>query len=407
MNALQNFEVVIDQAIRDGAIPGVVLFARDKSGKLDYLHAAGQSSLSPPHPMTPSTIFTLASVSKLLTTIALLQLVERNLLTLDEDIAPHLPDLAAQPVLSATTNLPIPRTRPITPRNLLTHTSGLTYPFLSPALAAIKSSTTGSPDPFFGPTLAKRYTYPLLSQPSTAFQVGPGLDFAGALIEALTGVDLDTYFGQHILAPLGIRHEDMTFFPHRVAGLVDSPRFARVCVRDPATGELGQDEATGSRGYLGSEEAFGGEGVYASVEAYGEVLTSLLRGDGRLLMPETVSGVGMFEPQLSRFGAGVKGGLLRRLEDPGWVVGTVPPTGEYDWGLGGLVVDGDGHGWRRRGMMFWGGMFNMVWFIDREAGVCGVFGTQVLPVRDLLVNRLHEQFEEAVYKTVGGFEGTG
>jgi CubicO group peptidase (beta-lactamase class C family) len=310
--------------------------------------------------MTPSTVFTLASMTKLITTIAVLQLVERGQLGLDEDITPHVPALARQPILSpsspskaATTT---PRKNPITLRHLLTQTSGISYPFLNPALGDFKAKETGSSDPIFGATVAERYGLPLLFEPGTQWAYGASLDWAGSVLESVTGVDLETWVQQHILSPLGIPRESMTFFPHKIPGLVDSARFAKVSVRNESTKRV--EFAPGeSERYLISEDAFGGEGLYGSLTAYAEVMHSLLLDDGRLLSPETTAK--MFVPAIPTPEA--KASLLRQLETPDWIVGVVPPTGEYDWGLGGLLVDGDSHPYRRRGALFWSGMFNLIW----------------------------------------------
>lgn len=268
----------------------------------------------------------------------------------------------------------------------------MTYPFLTPALAALKAAALGSPNPFAGATVAARYGYPLLFEPGAAFQYGAGVDWAGKVLEAVTGMTLAAYLREHVLAPLGIDGGDMTFFPQEVAGLVGGERFAAASVRDEETGVFRAGRGEGDA-WKRSADAFGGEGVYASMEAYGKVLESLLLDDGRLLGTEAAGG--MFRPALPT--AEARESLNTQLEDPGWVVGNVP-EGRYDWGLGGLLWDQDGHEYRKRGMLYWSGMFNMIWFIDREAGVCGAFGCQVVPVRDMRVNKLHELWEEAVYK---------
>lgn len=310
--------------------------------------------------MAPNTIFALASMTKLITTIALLQLVERGQLSLDEDITPHVPALAQQPVLSPTSSsnaaTTTPRVTPITLRHLLTHTSGIAYPFLDPILSKLKAEKTGSRDPISGRTVAERYGLPLLFEPGTQWQYGASLDWGGAVLESVAGVDLETWVQQHIVSPLGIPRESMTFFPHRVPGLVDSPRFARMSIRNKSTKRVEFAPGQGER-YLVNDDAFGGEGLYADLTAYAEVLHSLLLDDGRLLSPKTTAQ--MFVPAIPTPEAKVS--LLRQLETPDWIVGVVPHTGEYDWGLGGLLVDGDSHPYRRRGALFWSGMFNLTW----------------------------------------------
>lgn len=312
--------------------------------------------------MTPNTVFALASMTKLITTIALLQLVERGQLGLDEDITPYVPVLAHQPVLSpssSSTDDPstTPRKSPITLRHLLTHTSGIGYPFLNPTLAEAKTRVTGSSDPIAGRTVADRYGLPLLFEPGTQWEYGAGLDWAGAVLQAVSGVDLETWTRRHVLAPLGLPEGSMTFFPAQIPGLVDSSRFADISIRDPSTGRVRHPGGRGEKRYLAVDDAFGGEGMYADLTAYSEVLRSLLLDDGRLLSKGMAAK--MFVPSLPTPEA--KASLLDKLETPEWIVGVVPRTGEYDWGLGGLLVDGDSHPYRRRGALFWSGMFNLIW----------------------------------------------
>jgi CubicO group peptidase (beta-lactamase class C family) len=388
---LPSFEAFLTKAVQDGIIPGAVVVAKSKSGKLDYTYATG--SAAPNTPITPETVFTLASMTKLITTIALLQLVEQRKLGLDEDITRYVPDLAKQPILQEDGSVQ-PRKNPITLRHLITHTSGISYPFLEPRLADYKKShsSSSSDDPRAGKTVKTRYDAPLLFEPGTAWKYGASIDWAGQVLEAITGQALEDYCQAHIMRPLGISPSQITFFPTNQPGLVGSAKMAAMSVR-------GEDErvsfAAGPGRYDGNDDAFGGEGMFADIPSYTKILHSLLLDDGKILSPEMARE--MFKPAISTEQA--KRSLLKELETPEWIVGDVPHTGEYDWGLGGLLVDGDAHEYRKRGMLFWGGMFNLTWFIDREAGVCGAFGTQVLPVGDAKVRELHREFEKVVYET--------
>jgi CubicO group peptidase (beta-lactamase class C family) len=387
---LPDFEALLDKAVKDGIIPGAVVHAVDKSGKLDYTYSTGLSS--PDTPISPETVFTLASMTKLVTTIALLQLVEQKKLALDQDITPLVPKLAAQPIISEDGST-TPRKGPITLRQLLTHTSGVGYTFVTPHLAKWKKAATGSDNPREGNTVDTRYDCPLIFEPGTGWRYGAGLDWAGQVLEVVTGQTLDAYIKDHILTPLGIKSEDVTFFPAKESGLVDSGRMATLAIRGQ-DGRVAFDTSPGR--YDENVDAFGGEGMFATIPAYTKILSSLLLDDGKLLSSESTKG--MFVPAIPTKES--KGALLKELETPQWIVGDVPLTREYDWGLGGLLVDGDSHAYRKRGMLFWGGMFNLTWFVDREAGVCGAFGTQVLPVGDELVRELHRAFEKVVYGQV-------
>ncbi|KAL2024315.1 hypothetical protein VTK56DRAFT_8797 [Thermocarpiscus australiensis] len=398
------FEARLQKAIDDGILPGAVLLARDKSGKINYTAALGHATLDPsqsPSPaMTPSTVFTLASMTKLLTAIAALQLVDRGLLTLDTDVAPYLPALAAQPILTgfdpdpSTGGSPIlvPRTRPILLRHLLTHSAGTAYFFTDRSLAAY-FRRTGRPMPpgtGVGRTVEERFGYPLLAEPGQGWRYGSAMDWVGRLVEVVTGVGLEEYFVANILAPVGVEKGGITFFPGRYPGVVE--RMAGMSARDEKTGRVVHHEMEIMRLQEG-RQPLGGQGAYAALDEYMKVVYSLLVDDGKLLSPQTARL--LFEPLLREPEA--KKALLENLEDPAWIVGSVPVTREYDWSAGGLLVDGDSHPYRKRGCVFWSGVFNLTWFIDRTAGVCGVFGTQILQAADPLVRPLMKEFEEAIY----------
>ncbi|KAK0639439.1 beta-lactamase family protein [Cercophora newfieldiana] len=391
-------ESTVEKAIEDGVLPGAVLFAKDKSGKLNYSKALGQSSLDPssPAPMELDTVFALASMTKLLTAIAALQLVDRGLITLDADLSPHLPELAAKLILTGFTPtgdpVTVPRTRPITLRHLLTHSSGCGYSFLSPTLAKY----IGTPPPVApSNSVPDRFDFPLLFEPGTSWEYGCSIDWAGHLVTVLTSTPLDAYITKHILAPLSIPAHSITFYPesHPSACL---PRLALMTARDPSTNRVSHSPLPPPASSP-DRCPLGGEGAYSSLQSYIVVLDSLLRDDGVLLSP-TVSKT-LFTPQLE---PGAKKALLENVKNPFWIVGWVPDTGEYDWSTGGLLVDGGSHAWRKEGFLFWAGVFNLNWFIDRTAGVCGIFGTQISNPADPLVRPLMKAFEEEVYAKLQG-----
>ncbi|KAK1751220.1 acyltransferase LovD [Echria macrotheca] len=401
------------KAIEEGVLPGAVLLAKDKSGKINFTKSLGHASLSPttPRPMTPQSLLFLASMTKLPTTLAILQLIQkpRSLeLTLDTDITPYLPSLAAQPILtgfSSVSGEPIltPRTKPILLRHLLTHTSGCGYPFLSPSLARY-ASFYGQPIPSRDTSsVAARFDYPLLFEPGMGWEYGSGIDWAGVLVEVLVGTTLEDYFKEHILAPLGIAEGRMTFFPGRYLS-------EEIQVADMTARSENDDETKGRVVHAPfpppdpKTACFGGEGLFASLESYMAILESLLLDDGKLLEPKMAAE--LFTPWLVEPEA--KRALTKSVGDPGWIVGWVPPPAEqYDWGLGGLLVnntEGDHEQHRKKGFLFWGGVFNLAWFIDRESGVCGVFGTQIRTPADPLVRPLIKAFEDDVYAKLAAGE---
>ncbi|KAK3344201.1 beta-lactamase/transpeptidase-like protein [Lasiosphaeria hispida] len=383
------FEARVQKAVDDGILPGAVMLARDKTGKLNYAAALGQSSLDPPRPMQTDTVFALASMTKLLTILAALQLVDRGLLTLETDVTPYLPALAAKPILTSLTTT-APRKSPILLRHLLTHSSGAGYGFLSPLLGEYNTARNAPRAPTT--SVPARFDEPLLFEPGTSWAYGASIDWAGALVETVSGESLDAYLQTHILSPVGVTNPSrVTFFPERGGGGGSPAQRAQMTTRDGATGRvvpapLPAPESDPGRG------AMGGEGVWADLSAYFEVLYSLLLDDGRVLKSETARW--LFEPQLEPL---AKEALLAQVKDARWIVGHVPDTGEYDWSLGGLLVDGHSHGHRNKGFLTWAGVFNVWWFIDRAAGVCGIFGTQILVPADPQVEPLLKEFEDEIY----------
>lgn len=349
-------------------------------GNINYLTATGSSSLTPTGgpqtPISPHTIFPLASMTKFLTSIAACQLIDRGLITPDTDVTALLPELAALPILKSFDpatgeETTVPRTKPILFRHLLSHSSGLGYPFLDPLLKSRADALTvqGKPPPV-GPSLPERYgAHPLLFEPGESWTYGCGIDWAGYLVEVLTGQDLESYFQEHVLKPLNLPDPEtqiITYYPERLPQKAQE-RQMQMTLKTPESGNsvVPLDGPIPLYNYDPNRSVYGGEAGHADLTAYMEILYSLLVDDERLLTKQTVEL--LFKPMLKEKEA--KQGLLEVLKDPSWIVGHLPDTGgEYDHSLGGVVVDfeGDGNisdksGNRRKGFLIWGGMFNLSW----------------------------------------------
>ncbi|KAL2179786.1 beta-lactamase/transpeptidase-like protein [Thermothelomyces heterothallicus CBS 202.75] len=400
------FEARVKKAVDERLIPNAVVLARDKSGKMDYSFSYGPTTLNPdatPAQISPDSMFSMFSMTKLITSICALKLVEEGVVGLEEDVSKHLETLATQPVLTGfddASGQPTykERTRPITLRRLLTHSAGNGYILMHDRLRRW-AETTGRPvpvplqrDPVPGgsSTVDTRFDYPLLFEPGESWVYGSGLDWAGRLVEKLSGVPLDDFVYENVLAPVGVPRGAMTFHPLRFRS---SPPDALVgtASRDPGSGKVAflPTEHSGEQ----QHDAFGGEGLFGGAGQYVKVLHSILADDGKILKPQTARY--LFEPLLE---PAAREALNAELDTADWAVGVIPKGVDYDWSAGGLLsTGGDGLGHRKKGFLQWGGMLNMSWFIDREAGVCGVFGTQLLPVNDAKVKELTKEFEDAIY----------
>ncbi|KAL8365349.1 hypothetical protein RB595_004245 [Gaeumannomyces hyphopodioides] len=404
---MPTFEQTIKQAVEDRELPPVVLIAGDKTGKLNYRQSYGSLSLDGDGagPIGPSSALAWMSLTKLPTAVAVLQLVGRGALPPLDDpaaVAAHLPELAARPVLLADGETTTPRAAPLTLRHLLTHSSGLAYPFLPGPLADLLARRGVDPLAGVGSGAAvpERFAdHPLVFQPGAAWAYGPGLDWAGLLLERATGRTLDAHLREHVWAPLGLVGDAApTFFAQSDGG---GGGVVATSARDPHTGRVGPLPASAPPPPPPPEKkgaCLGGEGLRGSADALARLLASLLADDGAVL-PRGAGSAALFEPQLS---GAARESLLRQLERPEWIAGHIPPNGgEYNWALGGLVVEGDGSvAGRKRGCLMWGGMYNSSWILDREAGLYGIFATQTLPPGDGKVREMTKAFQEELYSKV-------
>ncbi|KAI8158007.1 Acyltransferase mokF [Colletotrichum sp. SAR 10_70] len=382
---MSTFGEKITAAVNDGILPGVVLYAKDKSGRLNYSQVINSQNVPHVPAISSSSTLWLASATKIVTTIAALQLVERNIVTLDEDISNHLPALASQQVLTGFTssNEPIlsPRKNPITLRQLLSHSAGTGYDFLSPEIQ--RWQILNGKKPVSGSNVEERFSYPFLYEPGTHWAYSNAIDWTGRLVEVLTGQDLETYMRQNIFEPLNL--ESFTFNATNV-----EKTLWPLSTRHPETGKV--IPYTGRHLNNGVESPLGGQGLHGRMDEYIEILYSLLIDDGKLLRPETTAE--MFKPQLS---SQSKKALLHNMKTPQGFVGDFPDTKEYDWGLGGILIDGDSHPYRKKGTLIWSGAANIFWWVDRETGVCGLFGTQIMPAGELVTKGYIKAFEEEIY----------
>lgn len=221
-------------------------------------------------------------------------------------------------------------------------------------------------------TVAGRFSYPLIFEPGTSWCYGPGIDWAGKVIERLTGKPLDTLVQEGIARPLGLH--SITFFPWGKAELEAKipPRTARLpdgTFTLPTEPFINDDPVDG----------MGGHGAYATAGDYLAVLRSLLANDGRLLTPETAET--LFTPQLTPQATEAQREVMQGPV-AAFFIGEWTPDMDVNWSLGGILVMKDGEGRRKKGTVAWGGAQNTFWMIDREADLAISWATQVLPPGD-------------------------
>jgi CubicO group peptidase (beta-lactamase class C family) len=389
-------ETAFQAAINAGKLNGAVVCATNAEGTFTYNKAFGTRTLlsGEKQPQKLDDILCLASATKLITTIAALQCVEDGLLTLDGDLSTIAPELADKQIITGFSDkdgspqLEAP-VLPITLEMLLTHSAGTGYYFMNPLVAKWREEFGNTDGTSLRP-VEEVFNYPLIFQPGEGWMYGSGLDWAGRVVERVTGCALIEFMQKRIFGPLGI--SEAQFYPVTRPEMRD--RLVDLNPDDPEA--LGM-AVTGGGGDINKRTKgdFGGHGLFMSGVDYLKVLHSLLVSDGKLLNSETVDN--MFEHHL---GPEATASHQAALDSPFGVffrVGTEAET-KVGHGLGGLLTLEDVDGWYGERTLSWGGGLTFAWFIDRKNGLCGVGALQAaLPVDGELVANMKNVFRRDIY----------
>ena len=287
------------QAAADaGDVPGVVALAATADGVI-YQGASGRRRLPDGAPMSLDTMFWIASMTKPVAAVAAMQLVEQGKLSLAQNAAEILPQLADVRVLEGFDNTGTPRLRParrpITVRHLLTHTAGYGYEHWNADMRRYVQQT-GLPGASSGRLVS--LDAPLLFDPGERWEYGINIDWLGRLVDAVSGQTLDAYLREHIFAPLGMR--DTVYL------LSDEHKARLAPLHRRANGTLAVTEERQPPEHL--PDFFpGGGGLHGPGSDYLKFLRALMNGgrlDGaQILRPETVALMG--QNHIAVDGAGV------------------------------------------------------------------------------------------------------
>lgn len=379
-------QAVLSQAVESGAVPAVVAGVTTRDGVAFEAAFGGANGPA----ATFGSVFWIASMTKAITSVAALQLVERGALDLEAPIGDVVPRFANPMVLDGfaedgTARLR-PARRPVTLATLLAHTSGLAENVWSADILRLVEAT-GMPTGASGKLAA--LDLPLLFEPGEAWQYGIGHDWVAQAIEAASGERLDAYFSRHLFEPMGMT--DSTYFP----GVEQRARLVRLHARD-ADGRLTPSE----RAQPPAREFISGGGtMYSTAPDYLAFVRMLLRdgevGGLRILRPETVAAMAE-----NRTGALPVSRLFPTIPSASNAVEMLPGIAKC-WGLGTMVNLADVPGRRRAGSLAWAGLGNTYFWADRRSGIGGVLMTQILPFADSAVLALLDSFEAAVYEALG------
>lgn len=360
---LARIEALLQQYVDEERIAGAVaLVLRD--GEPVFERAVGWRDKEAGDPMQVDTIFRIASQTKALTSAAVLALMEEGKLRLNGPVSEFIPGFAKTTV-AVPGGKPVPAVRPITIRDLLTHTAGISYG-TEPHLAERYAAQGLGPAAGFGwytadkdepvcETMERLATLPFAAQPGERFVYGYATDVLGCVVERASGMSLDEFLRTRFFEPLGMR--DTHFF------LPEDKRERLAVVyarRADGTIERAPEGARGQGHYLeGPRKSFsGGAGLLSTAHDYARFL-EMIRNDGvldgaRILAPRTVA-------------------LMRtnQLEDA---------PGGRGFGFGFQTVERYGaNGMDAPGAHGWGGAYSTTYRIDPEARLVMVLMLQLLP----------------------------
>ncbi|MGE5268085.1 MAG: serine hydrolase domain-containing protein [Thiohalocapsa sp.] len=383
--AMAEIDRLLRAAVAAGEVPGVVAVAADRSGAI-YEGAFGRRSCDGDAAMTRDTIFRIFSMTKAITCTAAMQLVEQGRLALDAPV----PDIG-EPVLNTPQVLtgfdaagkPLlhPAARPMTLRQLMTHTAGFTYEFWN-ADTARYVETGGAPSVLTGKLDA--YRRPLNFDPGARWEYGINIDWVGRIIEAVSGQPLDAYLREHVLSPLGMADTGFALTPAQQA------RQATLHQRQADGSLVPQMQPRAQPEFFA-----GGGGLYSTGPDYLRFLQMLLHdgslGGARILKPETVSL--MHQNHIRDMPAGVLKSAMPALTDNVDFF----PGAPLRWSLAHMLHLAPGPNGRSAGTLTWAGLANLYYWLDPGRGISGIIMTQILPFADPAVLRLYGGFERGVY----------
>ncbi|RDW66697.1 beta-lactamase-like protein [Coleophoma crateriformis] len=405
---MENFEQKLENAIRALEVPGAVACGGDAQGKSYYAKAFGFNSLKDDQkPMTVDSVFWIASCTKLWSSISALQCVERGLLTLDEDVTRLLPELKDIEVLKGFEQdsgkpILVKAKKTITLRHLLTHTSGLAYDAFNPELMQWRT-TRGEGFGICMGTVLWRCLTPLVHEPGESYAYSTGFDWAGVMVARATKMTLEEHIQKYICEPLGIK--DISFHlekrPDMLSRLCEmSERQGGITMFGTPVDVNGAIQWTVNNLWkaTGLEDDAGGAGGYATAIDYQKITQSLANNDEKLLSSSMLDQ--MCTPQLGPEAQATAEMLLKFPEYHNIAAPGVPMDTKFGVGLGGLIVLEDLPSGRKKGSISWGGLPNLMWWVDRASGVSGFYGSQLVPTADPKTIEMGTEFERALYAKV-------
>jgi len=365
---LQQMEQVAEGFLKETQNPGVIGFIA-RHGKVVYHEAIGYDDINAKTPLKEDAIMRIASQTKAITSVGVMMLYDEKKILLDDPISKYLPAFRNPTVLvkfnaEDTTYTTKPAQKEITIRQLLTHTSGISYPTIGSreataiyAKAGIPSGI-GTPQGKLSEAMNKLGKLPLMHEPGEKFTYGLSTDVLGYLIEVVSGQSLDVFFRTRIFDPLGMQN---TYFylpqekQSRLATLYTEDANHKTEKVSASRHPINPDYPKVAGTYFS-----GGAGLSSTIQDYAIFLQMILNegeyNGQRLLRPETVQLMGTNQ------------------------IGNVN-NGDDKFGLGFSITSAKTAARLgvSEGNLEWGGIFGTTYWIDRKTGIIALLYSQKYP----------------------------
>jgi len=381
---LNRLDAVIQSNIENHQLAGAVMYI-GRNGQTAHLKAYGLQDIENKQLMATDAIFRIASMSKAVTTVAALMLYEEGRFMLNDPVSKYIPAFAnsvvavppppgSPPDLKYTT---VPVKRPITIRDLMRHTSGLTY---GDGLAVDDYKKANlyywyfaNHDETIGAAVDRLAKLPLHGQPGQAWQYGFSSDVLGRLVEVVSGLSLDRFIEERITRPL--KMVDTSFY----LPVGKESRLANVYGLEH--GQLVLKETAEKSDYVhGPRRCFsGGAGLLSTIGDYSRLLQMLLN-EGEL------DGVRLLSPKTVR--------LMHANQ-----VGDKYSNDTHGFGLGFWVNDDPGFYGEivSEGAYGWGSAYNPQYLVDPKEKIVAIFMTQLMPAGN---SDLNQKFKVLTYQAL-------
>lgn len=365
-----------------------------RNGEIALEDYTGTTEMGGSVPIGPETIFRIYSMTKPITSLAAMMLFEEGGLRLDHDVARYIPEFAdvqvydGGPVDDFKTRKP---DRPMKVLDLFTHTSGLTYGFMMQSVvdSIYRKEKIGRPDETLQQMAKRLAGLPLECSPGTEWWYSHSTDVLGAIVEIVSGMELDEFFRERITGPLGMVDTEFWVPEDKISRLMACYQ------KDAQTGETTLADGAGNASKLYAKRPTllnGGGGLVSTVRDYHRFCLMLLRGG-------TLDGARIISPKTWEFMRQNHLPGRETMRTMGKSMFTEVMAGGVGFGLGGSVVQDVVAGQQpgSEGTFSWGGLASTFFWIDPVEEIIGIQMTQLMPSSTY---PMRPQFQQLAYAAI-------